>query len=101
MRALIVHRYEVRIIRFQVLPRIYVLDGEAESLRQLRKSHHVFRVVEELGKLPLKIVVTRHQIKDALLAFPYRTRPRKGLATRKHTRRLEQLWCQLLNRQFE
>ena len=69
MSTIIVHRYEVRVIRTQVHRRIYVLDRESEWLGQLCEALYVDGIVEKADEISFKVVVTRHHVEDAMIGF--------------------------------
>src|SRR6185437_9377217 len=93
----LIHGHKVRLVVPQVHRGVRIFDGETKRAREFCECHNIPRVVEELRKLTLEIVVARNEIEDAFFSFPYRTRPGEWLAGRKHPCRFEKLWRLLLD----
>src|SRR5579883_2992282 len=91
MSSRLVDGNEVRLVVPKVHGGICIFNREAKSPGQFCKCRYVLRIVQELRKLTLEIVITGYKIENTFLTFPNWPGPRERLARGKQTRGFEEL----------
>src|SRR5208282_917396 len=86
-----IERNEIGIVGTQVHAEVYVVNREAEGLRELGESADVFRVVQKACKAFLEIVVAGNHVEDAMIRFVHLAGPGKRLTGGEHAGRFQQL----------